>query len=237
MKLNMFYRTDKEAASNAVKSYLYYFLKTEFNVPDRKCTCISEALFNMMKDNRYHNFYHIFNMINFAETNNIKLSSEELLAIFFHDAVVYNYPKKNLSNEEASAMFMKAVLFPFASEGFLKNVSDIILDTAKYLEPDSEVSRKSFKVMDLDLSSFASDHFGEDCVMIEEEFNHIEIFRFREGRLALLKKFYDKAKANTLYRTEDMKKFNSVALENLEKQMNLLDNYLKADLSSFKKAK
>jgi len=134
---------------------------------------------------RYHTFEHLNDMTRTAEKNHIELSTEQLMAIWFHDCV-YRVPRDpDESNEEASAkLAVKWMRDVGLGERFIWTVEHIILDT----EDEIPRLRASAAVIDLDLWQLSNDDFWKNEPLIREEFGLLTDEQWLNGRRAFLQK-------------------------------------------------
>lgn len=115
---------------------------------------------------KYHNFGHIARMFEIAATENIPLSMEEVLAIWFHDFVYVPCQKDN--EEKSSNAFLELYKNSHPIERTsIQVASRIILDTKK---EEIEHSGNSGTVIDLDLWDLGTDRYWSNKERIKEEF-------------------------------------------------------------------
>lgn len=101
-------------------------------------------------DRHYHTLAHIGKMFDCAKDANIKLSEEQIWAVWFHDAI---YDVKDPSqNEYKSAQLAFSYIYNFNGALSAKVVETIILDTKHHVPSCSE----SGDVIDMDLAGFLS---------------------------------------------------------------------------------
>ena len=216
-------------ATSAEKSQLKHHFLSQLNevllalkVDDNYTTSIGECLYASMITPwvTYHTPIHTMNMFTFTNEHKIELSNEELLAIFFHDAI---YRPGSKVNEANSSLFMESLLVDTGiSTNSLTLASNIIKDTAYHIS--GEIQKESELVMDIDVSGFAATpgQFAFQSKLIEYEFQRsphrsdeivYSLEQFLTGRLAFLEKLKSK---KSLYRTPFfMSKFEKKAQLNI----------------------
>ena len=138
------------------KTFHYHFtdfLQTIWAVPSITAEAICNAVLARMLDKGlyYHTPVHVLNMLWFASEHDIALSPTEELAIWFHDSVYVPTAPKG-KNEQLSALFFEAMMWPFVDLDEAAEVIGIINETAKFLEKD--IDPNYAKILDLDLCSF-----------------------------------------------------------------------------------
>lgn len=126
----------------------------------------------------YHTLEHIADMLHAGRTAG--LSDEQVMAIWFHDAI---YDPRANDNEERSAVLAERLL---AAEGWSREplalVARIVRDTKAHTPTIPEASL----VIDLDLMSLACSwpRFAENTLRIRREYAHVPDADFRHGRSA-----------------------------------------------------
>ena len=179
---------------------------------------IARALWERMIDRRlhYHTPIHILSIFQFAEKEGITLEPWEELAIWFHDSVYI--PQLPGTSEELSAMFMRAMVAPAFSETELAEVQFAIETTANHLHPYTNPLYN--KILDLDMISFSwLDQVNTINSCIRKEFDYVNEETYNKGRKAFLTKLISKG---FIYRSNEFKKYESLAVENINKQLETL---------------
>lgn len=124
----------------------------------------------------YHNLNHIVSMFNFANENQIELTNEQILAIWFHD-VIYD-PTRSDNEEQSAKYFQQWCLTQKVCNFEPKIIKQIILDTKQEIPTTEE----SALVIDLDLHQLGISKFFSNTVLIRKEFSHLSDKEFDEGR-------------------------------------------------------
>lgn len=136
----------------------------------------------------YHTYAHIMDIFDRADRFKINLNIIEKMAILFHDVV---YVPGYFYNEEASIRFMGVLLLSHQLDpDALVSVSEIIRHTALFMETVDD--EKSFKVLDLDLSTLAAEpeEFAKNNLLLEREYSKAT----PQQRAEFLMKFEQKPK-------------------------------------------
>ncbi len=134
----------------------------------------------------YHTIGHIADMLWRGRT--LELSTEQVLAIWYHDAI---YDPTSSTNEIDSAALAVAEL---RCAGFttssIEAVEQMVLDTLHH-KPTLEASRE---VIDLDLASLAlpREAYRTNTKAIRREYAHVSDTDFDAGRLAFLERFLER---------------------------------------------
>ena len=180
----------------------------------------AEAILQLTKNytephRAYHNLSHITSMLTVAP-----LTPEQVLAIWFHDAI---YIPGARDNEEKSADLAMPVVEDLVSAGILPSsatdlVHTMILDTRKHV-PRTEPSRL---VVDLDLMILASprEEYIKYSQQIRQEYSAITDEFYVPGRLGFLKEFL---KRDRIY--WDMTQLEDPARSNLEFEIGFLEGH------------
>lgn len=175
------------------------------------------------KGRYYHNVNHIHNMVKRGYELFGYLTSDDLLAILFHD-VVYN-PLDTSSNEINSVAFMDSVLsyYYIGNRRLYEDAisaRQIIRDTGRHTK--FHVEDNSLRVLDLDLIDFSD---WKKCLRnndkIYNEYINMKWVcdnQYKNQRNEFLKTLISKG---FLYRTEICKnKFEDKAMKNIERLIN-----------------
>jgi pantetheine-phosphate adenylyltransferase len=125
----------------------------------------------------YHNFDHIFYMVELALTWGI-LTNDLLLAIIFHD-IIYN--PKDKDNEEKSA----ELAFQLTGNETIKNA---ILDTKNHEHFSSQLASY---LCDLDLANIYGDFqtFYDNSYKIFKEYQFVDFSIYKDKRIEVLQKY------------------------------------------------
>jgi predicted metal-dependent HD superfamily phosphohydrolase len=129
---------------------------------------------------RYHDLRHIADML--CKGNALDLSPEQVMAIWFHDAI---YVAGSKTNEADSAKLAVERLTALGwGAGRVKVVERIVLDTCGHV-PSIEESRK---VIDLDLSTLGGtwESYSRNGKNIRAELAHVSDAEWNTGRGAWL---------------------------------------------------
>ena len=142
----------------------------------------------------YHNLIHVAKMFETAKLNNIPLSIEQELAIWYHD-VIYQVKRGEFSNEELSARYAIEKIFHYCANAHIENykrderiekVATIIRDT----ENEIPTIEESKVVIDLDLWGLGTYEYQKNSILIEKEFTTVmTIDEFKSGRKKWLQLF------------------------------------------------
>jgi predicted metal-dependent HD superfamily phosphohydrolase len=158
----------------------------------------------------YHTILHIAHMLRLGR--DLDLSDEQVLAIWFHDAI---YDVRSTTNEQDSAALAVDMLRQRGyTEASIEIVRQIVLDTEEHLPsiPEAEV------VVDLDLSSLAADPaiFDRNGVVIRKEYAWIPEEQYRLNLRGFLEKFLAK---DQIFWTAWGKRLESRARANLQRAL------------------
>ncbi len=172
----------------------------------------------------YHNLNHIARMFEIAKENNITLSNEQQLAIWFHD-IEYNINKDGKSNEEKSALFVKSLNDILCDNNMNMNIiQTIIRDTEKEI-PTIEESKV---VIDLDLWDLGTYRYWENGELIKKEFLTVMSEEdYISGRIKWIESFL---KRDSIFVSDyTTKEHEEKAKENLTNDITILtvNNFLK----------
>lgn len=144
------------------------------------------------EDRVYHAAYHPLHVIKYARNNHIKLTTEQEIALIFHD-VIYKIGSKQ--NEEASALFTEALFKPFITNDKKKESLEVIKahirDSKLHFEDHPKLSHPdSALVLDLDICNMILPYkeFLQWNEAVEKEFCDFPI----EKRIEFLKWFSSK---------------------------------------------
>ena len=161
----------------------------------------------------YHGLVHVASMLEAGRA--LDLSEDQVLAIWFHDAV-YEVPGPD--NEERSAQLATERLTAagLASERVAR-IANIVRDTRTHV-PTCDASRA---VIDLDLASLALPRsaFEANGAKIRAEWPHVSEEDFAAGRLAFMEDFLARER---LYWTDWGAPLEERARRNLEQDVALL---------------
>lgn len=162
---------------------------------------------------KYHDLRHIADML--CKGAALDLTEEQLMAIWFHDAV---YEPGNKDNEEDSAdlAVQKLIAAGWTVERATV-VADIVRDTKGH-EPSTEEAKK---VLDLDLSTLAGswEDYQRNGRNIREEFASLSDEEWNKGRGEWLRGMLDRER---LFWTEWGAPLEKQARENLQRDLNEL---------------
>jgi len=168
----------------------------------------------------YHDLEHVITGINAYEESKhlMEEPNKVLFAWFYHDIIM---KKKSQVDEEASAeiaynVCRQAVL----TEGFAKNVKELIIFGTKHKEIPKTIDQKL--ISDIDLAIFGKTHgeFDEYNKDIWEEWSWVGRERFADGRKKVLDKFL---KRQSIYFTDFFKeRYEEQAKENLTRARSAL---------------
>jgi len=170
----------------------------------------------------YHGLPHIAWMLD--EARQVALSDEQVLAIWFHDAV---YDPLARDNEEQSAALAVERLRAFGHpEDSVRRVERIVLDTKTHIPSDAA----SALVIDLDLASLALPRaaFERNGAKIRAEYEAFDDLTFSAGRKAFMEAFLARER---IYWTPWGAPLEAAARENLRLDLALLDAALSRSTS------
>jgi len=191
------------------------FLRYNLGLSMSRAVAIAQTLFHAMSDEslHYHTPIHVLSILEFANQNEIRLTTEQQLAIWFHDSV---YVPQATNNEARSALLMRALI---GECQFLDKASEYIMATAKF-GSEEPMPEDAELVMDLDLCAFTDDVFVVYDKCIAAEF--IPVFGevpYRQGRIQFFNKMLAKKK---IFRTAFMSRFEDSARKVLTNAVNAL---------------
>jgi predicted metal-dependent HD superfamily phosphohydrolase len=139
------------------------------------------------------------------------------LALWFHDAI---YEPRAPDNERKSAQWARAVLEAAGASSLLvTTVENLILATQHDAEPKEHDARI---VVDIDLSILGApeDRYRQYESQIRHEYAWVEDAAFRQGRIAVLRHFFDRPQ---IYSTERFRaQLEKRARQNIEREMRSL---------------
>lgn len=168
---------------------------------------------------RYHTIEHPARMLANAARFKIKLTDEQIWAIWLHDLVYEPGAKDNeeRSAEEGTRLMLEFGLY-LGDETKLDNVERIILDTKDHVarHPQSEV------VIDLDLFVFAEDweYYIESSERVAKEFNtFVGSEEWAEGRTAFLRGMLER---KPFFLTKYCNHWDCAARNNIEEEIQQL---------------
>ena len=165
----------------------------------------------------YHGLMHVASMLETGRE--LDLDDDQVLAIWFHDAV-YEIPGPD--NEEASAQLaIERLTAAGLAEERVDRIATIIRDTRTHV-PTCEGSKA---VIDLDLASLALPRpaFERNGAKIRAEWSHVDDAAFAAGRLGFMEEFLARER---LYWTDWGAPMEARARENLELDVALLREQL-----------
>jgi predicted metal-dependent HD superfamily phosphohydrolase len=140
-------------------------------------------------DRMYHNIYHITNMFVTAKIYGIKLTSEEIWAIWFHDVV---YIPDHTKNEELSgdmAIYYASRYSDLNMEKIML-IKDLIMTTKTHYP----VMGLPTHIIDLDLATLGLswESYMENNAKIRSEYNHLSDDQWKKGRTKFIKSFLNR---------------------------------------------
>lgn len=162
---------------------------------------------------RYHDLRHIADML--CKGAALELSDEQVMAIWFHDAI---YEPGSKSNEADSAKLAVGKLTGAGWESArVKVVEKIVLDTCGHV-PSIEESKK---VLDLDLSTLGGtwESYARNGQNIREEFANVSEEDWNAGRGAWLESMISRER---LFWTPWGEPLEAEARANLQRDLELL---------------
>lgn len=157
---------------------------------------------------RYHTLEHIAYMFNTAKAHGIELSSAQVQAIWWHDAVYT--PGSPINEGDSIAMMSK---FVKDNDAFIKAV-DVIWDTAKH-EPRTE---ESAVVCDLDMFVFADSfnvHYRYTQQLYEEFVQFVPRLEFFAKRV----EFLEHLKTTPIFHSAHFKSYRLKAIHAIDKEL------------------
>lgn len=161
----------------------------------------------------YHGLVHLAQLIERTQTRNIKLSSVQWLALFFHDAVS-NMLRPKGENERQSVALLRAVgPAYFITQHDIERASKIILDTIEHV-PTVEGSAI---VLDLDMAGLAKpwDDFQEDSRLV---FLEVEAAVTWDEYLVKRAKFFQGVLAHPkIFHSDEFQSEEEIARANLQR--------------------
>lgn len=164
---------------------------------------------------RYHDLRHIADML--LKGRGFPLSDEQVMAVWFHDAI---YDPASKTNEIDSAELAVERLFQLGWEGArVKVVQQIVLDTKGHT-PSIEASKP---VLDLDLSTLAGswEDYARNGANIRAEYASVPEADWLVGRRKWLESMLAKP---ALFHTDWGKGLESHARRNLARDLSELGN-------------
>lgn len=116
----------------------------------------------------YHNLEHISMLFAAASGHGIRLSTPQMLAIFYHDAV-YDPTRKD-NEEKSNELFLEHHAGTLIKDYTIR-VSNMIFDTKFHRSDDHE----SQVILDLDLCGFGYDYstFQYTTSLVRKEYSHL----------------------------------------------------------------
>lgn len=163
---------------------------------------------------RFHDLSHIAQLL--LRGRALQLDAEQVMAIWFHDAI---YEPGAHNNEELSAaLAVERLTAAGWADGAIKKVERIVLDTARH-RPSIDASRN---VMDLDLSTLAGswqDYWGL-CVRLREEYGSMSDDQWTHGRRGFIQSMLDR---DRIFCTRWAEPLEAQARANLQRELRVLD--------------
>ena len=168
----------------------------------------------------YHNFQHIFHMLEQAEENEKMLEDIDVVmfSIWFHD-IIYKPSRKD--NEEKSAEYTRSVLEKTSLGGEkINRVCNLIISTKKHQSIVLSIDNDLLLDFDLSILGQPWNIYKEYIQSIRKEYSLYPTFLYNAGRKKVLKGFL---KRDSLYFTEKYRTlYEEQARKNLEKEIKLL---------------
>lgn len=209
-------------ARDRFQSSLANLLTQEFSVPWNVAQRVSKLLWLQMAapERHYHDYNHILFMLDFAKKHNIKLSKEQQLAIWFHDAI---YDVNKTDNEIGSWALLDAILSQYVNTESNFNDDqddyyDYIVTTKDHLFDNSIIAtRATHTILDLDLAHFSlpRNEYLQTVERLRKEYT-ISYDDFNKGRsnflTALIKKGF-------IYYTPEFTQFEAAAMQNIQQDL------------------
>lgn len=180
----------------------------------------------------YHNWSHITDMIRIAKKHDIDLDITTQVALLFHDII---YVPRNPHNEISSAYMMVHYIKPYREKlgpNFdVMKAFDLIADT-KHADPEMFTHKEeSMIIHDLDYFYFAQPYNLLRVIRnnIRSEHSAINDELFNKGSIQFLETL--KSKGNIFF-TKKFQQYNTVAIENIDKEIAYLESKLKSTESA-----
>lgn len=158
----------------------------------------------------FHTLYHIADML--MRGRELALSEEQVLGIWYHDAI---YDVRGRENEARSAaLAVEQLTAAGRAPSFVEAVERIVLDTIRH-EASSEASRI---VMDLDLATLGGtwEAFSANTALIRAEFAHLDDAAFDEGQGKLFRSLLER---DRIYATDWGRALEEQARANLTRAL------------------
>jgi len=139
---------------------------------------------------KYHNLAHIFRMFEIAQNREMELTAEQVVAIWFHDAV-YDIPAGEKSNEQKSADLVDTF---YLHRQFRQKVKGIILATEAVLKPEPvpDLNIEEWQVCGLDLYDLGTMNYYSNLNLIRQEYSCCGAKEWHSGRKAFLSLMLEK---------------------------------------------
>jgi predicted metal-dependent HD superfamily phosphohydrolase len=132
---------------------------------------------------KYHNLKHIFRMLEVAQNRGMELTEEQVIAIWFHDAV-YDVPAGEISNEQKSADLARQF---HLSRHTCNAVVGMIVATETVLQPGvPTLTHDQWQICGLDLYDLGTARYWPNRDAIREECGHLSDAEWIDGRSAFL---------------------------------------------------
>jgi len=188
---------------------------------------------NTIVHRRYHNFNHIeegVKSLSYIEPNcECESIDNVLLAWFYHDA--YYEIGTGLDNERASANY---ALMDLIQMGWKAERAGKLFDLIMWTKHDKNPPSNNYEanlIVDIDLLRIAAepvDAFFLTTEMVRDEFALYEDKDWANGRIKFWKDFLERKKGR-IFRTSHFEHLNSVAIDNINKEMFSLEkaNFVK----------
>lgn len=201
---------------------LQEFLFQEYSVSKIDSISVAHYITGFMSSWRfYHNHIHILSSLAFALAKKIKLENREILTLFCHDIFVR---VGDTRNEDKSERIIDAMLRGLSEklDEDLFIVRCGVKETACHLLPNKEISPVLYKVLDLDICSFAWDSKNFDAVSLalEKEMKPVIGKTYFAKRKEFLEKLLAKG---PIFRSKSMKKFEKIAQKNIHRAIKQLE--------------
>lgn len=120
------------------------------------------------------------------------------IGAWFHDAV-YDPTAPAGANESASVELARDTLSQLGAEPHVVDVvTDLVSLTETHDTPADDALACAFQDADLWILSAPQPRFDEYCAQVRQEYAHVDVAAYRDGRLAILEPL---ARRDTLYRT------------------------------------
>jgi predicted metal-dependent HD superfamily phosphohydrolase len=183
---------------------------------------LGNTLASLMSTKMYHNQFHVEYMFRKANELHLRLTQEEKIAIFFHDAI----NRMTTRDESDSVYIMKGMLNSLMDLGFLKKAD---LDSAATLihytmvKPGMKCGKFGLKITNLDWAILGDTRERYDSyafnIAVEAARNGYTQKKFKKGRIAFLK---NTLKNKTIFTHPAFKRLNKQARANMKAELEKL---------------